>query len=522
MNKFKNSFARWFIVIAMVLCTFETVAPPKVQAQWLTSDLGNLAVNAISSIENVYQAVSSAYLELKETVLDPLAWMLGKQILQALTSSVVDWINTGFEGNPSFIQNPTGFFLDVADQYTGAFIDDSGPLKDLCEPFNIDLRADLALQFGLNLGLGAPATTKKRYTCTLSTIITNVQNAKISGGANITVNGSSVGSFMDGDFSQGGWPAFIAMTTVPQNNYMGASISAQADLDVQIADRKASIKDDILAGGGFMSYKKCKPLGTDPGNDPNATPKYDDAGFITWESCHTETPGSTISAALNKHLGAGSDSLVAADEIDEILSAAFNQLIKKVLQEGLGAASKPSPTGSPSITSTLKDDVTGLPTDAIATAVSTKLDKAITDAEQYQSIRQDTLDLILAAEAEADSAYSQCYPTYAIAAAGINSIKAQIIAPKSKYERLATDADTRVANLYSMRQQLDDAQNADPVVPAELNRISTLISSQLKIPLLITALDIQTANTDHTTVATTLTTISTANPSISTWVATCI
>jgi len=62
-----------------------------------------------------------------------------------MTDSVVDWINHGFNGSPAFIQNPGGFFIDAADQITGAFIANSGPLASLCNGFGLDIRLSLAM-----------------------------------------------------------------------------------------------------------------------------------------------------------------------------------------------------------------------------------------------------------------------------------------------------------------------------------------------------------------------------------------
>ena len=94
----------------------------------------------------------------------------------------------------------------MADQITGDFLAKAGgPLTALCSPFSIDIRIALAFKYHPNV--------LKKYECTLGKIITNSKNA---------VKGASINGFTAGDFSQGGWPAFVSLTTEPQNNYIGA------------------------------------------------------------------------------------------------------------------------------------------------------------------------------------------------------------------------------------------------------------------------------------------------------------
>ena len=519
MNTNKHFIAKWFLIVAIVLLTAETVSPPKAQAQWM--DFITEAFTGISSVANIYQKVSDAYMEIKETVLDPLAWLLGKQLLQAITADVVDWINSGFEGNPAFISNPTGFFMGVGDQYTGAFIANSGPLSSLCSPFNLDLRLNLALQ------TSKISLPRSRYNCTLSTIINNAQNAHASVGGSVSVNGStiagggasvgtnngsggrnSIDGFMNGDFSQGGWPAFMAMTTQPQNNYMGAYLTAQSDLQSQIATRQASIRADVSAGGGFMSYQKCEDLGTVgptgtaadaqriSGNNPNVTTKLNNDGSVTYQLCHTETPGSTISASLNKQLGSGSDSLVAADEFDEILSAAFNQLLSSVLKGGLYSSSNSGSGGTQSVMGSLRSDTTGLPISGIASNITQKVKDAMPDALQYQSVRHQTLDAINAALANATSVYSACSAINSPSTGEVNGIVGQLTDLQSTYQGYATDADARVQSLDDMEAAIVDAGND----PQALNALSQQYASELSPTKMITQIDVKNATDDKDTV----------------------
>ena len=56
-----------------------------------------------------------------------------------MTASIVNWINSGFHGDPTFISDPGAFFLDVANEITGKFMRDTAlaPFCDVQTP-NID------------------------------------------------------------------------------------------------------------------------------------------------------------------------------------------------------------------------------------------------------------------------------------------------------------------------------------------------------------------------------------------------
>ena len=45
----------------------------------------------------------------KKFVLDPLAMMLAKNIVQDITASTVKWINSGFNGNPAYVTDRKNF-----------------------------------------------------------------------------------------------------------------------------------------------------------------------------------------------------------------------------------------------------------------------------------------------------------------------------------------------------------------------------------------------------------------------------
>src|ERR1035437_6095847 len=235
------------IILALVM-VFGSYAQPKpaqasgVPVVTILSDALKVISNVYDSLIKTYNQISSALenkMWIKEYVLDPIAWVVAKDLIQNITDETITWINTGANGKPAYIQNPTTFFNGIADQATSAFLADDGPLSSLCSPISLNVRLAIALNQSGSRGGGGNGSnggSNSPYSCTLSTVINNVQGATING-------------FMAGDFSQGGWPAFAALAE-PQNSFYGAYLEAQSNLDTNIANRTEQANNDLNRGQG--------------------------------------------------------------------------------------------------------------------------------------------------------------------------------------------------------------------------------------------------------------------------------
>jgi hypothetical protein len=404
MNKYFNKkIITYFITIFFVLSIF--IFPNKTNAQWAVVDAGNIAQSTITAANTGISSYSTMALQLKEYVLDGLGTMLVKQIVRQITTSVVTWINSGFQGSPSFLQNPGSFFLDVADQITGDFISKfGGPLQGLCSPFSIDIRIALAFKYRPNI--------PKRYACTITTIIKNSKNA---------VEGATLNGFTAGDFKQGGWPAFVTMTTEPQNNIYGAYLTAESELSWRVANAKAEQKDEISAGKGFLSWRDSKCTAevrkfNDDVKAKRAAAADAEEGYLANQQlkskndCPVQTPGSVIQESLQNNLNGPLRELELADEINEVVNALFAQLVTQVLQKGLAGSSAKGPDGSSYLDSTIADlkDEKNPQVDKLKTELTTNLATYKNNALEYKKLREQAFNLVSGVKSTYDSAIS-CY-----------------------------------------------------------------------------------------------------------------
>ena len=503
-NIFIKKIIPLILTVTIVFSTFGFALPKKVDATGYSAvtEVGPSLFQQISTaVSNAATAISSYSTEFKEYVLDPIASGLAKVIIRQITSSVVNWINSGFEGSPSFVTNPGAFFLDVADQITGDFLAKAGgPLTALCSPFSIDIRIALAFKYHPSI--------QKRYACTLSTIIKNSKNA-VEGA---TINGASINGFMNGDFNQGGWPAFISLTTEPQNNMYGAYLTAESELSIRVANAQAQQRDEIGQGRGFLSWRKCTDVpvaGNDefvgpvaPGGEVSAVgsdfigPVNEGAGQIRKEKvCEVQTPGSVIQGALEANVNGPLHELQLADELNEIVNALFAQLITQILSKGLGAVSGSGPSDSSSYIYEIQnegngsiDQLNSIRIDLIKN-LSTYLDYTL----QYKENKDMSLNTVLDVKNAYESAKA-CYVSKMTTNPSmiqskideINSIISTNISPQAtKLLGEAQDADKKYQTLLKIRNQANAARTVN-----EIREPSQEYSQMLQGRNLISSIDI--------------------------------
>src|SRR3989344_1283862 len=148
------------------------------------SDVPLTVVSTANAVSNATDLALPTGDIARDNILSCLARAVARAMLQQITISTVNWINSGFSGSPSFISNYQQFFTNVADQAAGSFIQGSD-LAFLCSPFRLQVRIAVA-----------QAYLRYAPSCTLTDVTSNIQG------------------FMN-DFTQGGWPAYLSFTTAP-------------------------------------------------------------------------------------------------------------------------------------------------------------------------------------------------------------------------------------------------------------------------------------------------------------------
>lgn len=295
---------------------------------------------------------------LSTCILKPLGQAIVIALIRNIGASVVNWINSGFEGKPLFVTDFEGTLLDAADQAVGGFIEGS-ELGFLCNDFSFQIRLQLALKYSRPF--------QDRVTCTVSEIGDNVNNfVENNGGA--------------------GWDNWLQITTQPSNSVYGAYFIAESEL-AQRAARAVDVKEKRIAiGQGFLDFETCdRKETTEEVNKRLSTVKYGTGGVGvvgggTFETTivrtdstgatssvqrttgqnatadaqclqkTTKTPGRVIAGKLDSVLGQGEIQSAVAQEIDQVIAATLNQIAQKTIQgaAGLLGLSKKRSSSQPS------------------------------------------------------------------------------------------------------------------------------------------------------------------------------
>lgn len=333
----KRSLAHTTVLTVVVLCLFFArtqtanaqffgIVPQIVFDPTVNASLQPIIINtSVTAAAAVTTAALESSNTAKEFVGDGVANFIAKAILRKLTAQTVNWINSGFKGNPAFVTNPDQFFLSLGDQIAVRYLSEGqkSALNAICSPFQAQIRLQLVKSY---------LSETQPLLCSLGTLENNYKN------------------FIN-NFQNGGWSNWFAMTQSTQGNPYGTYLDAKNQLSLQIGAGKYKYTKQLDWGKGFLSYEKCVAYA-----DSSAVDESDELDAVNGDSIdgqciakETVTPGSVIENQLENVFGSSVKQLEAADEINEIVSALLTQMVSRVVGgvagglRGLGTKSSTQP-----------------------------------------------------------------------------------------------------------------------------------------------------------------------------------
>jgi len=297
---------------------FSAMAYPRpAHALWGVEDI---SFDPTVWIQDLYTAFFAGEDNLKEYVLDPLAWAAAKAVIHSISQSTVNWINSGFEGSPAFetdLRRSLGQLQDSAAN-------------------------DFFRSLEKNTGIDADATFKQNITNYLVTsYYKSTDGSKSFWETNLDKTTKDPKAFREGKMvGNGGWDGWFSMVMNQKNNTYGAVLSAEDEMNKSFESFRVQRLNELQWGKGFLAWKgSC----IEKAHDNSGTSLSTDDNCLKYE---TKTPGTVIESQLENTLGSNIRQLEIADEIDEIVGALMSQLVSQVLSEsGLTGVSKPSAGG---------------------------------------------------------------------------------------------------------------------------------------------------------------------------------
>jgi len=375
---FKNSIVSFLVMMFIIPSTFAFM-PQKAEAQagrasscvygWIKAYVSKTAdhISGVASVpgqqtgdqQHTSTAAGEESNNFNNCILYPAAKLMVVSLIRQIGSSVVNWVNSGFEGKPLFVTDFAGTIRNAADDALGQFIEGSD-LSFLCSSFSLQIRIALAMKYS--------QPWSKKSQCTLTQIKQNVDNfVQNNGGA--------------------GWDNWLQLTKDPQNNWVGAYYMADSELAQRMMGAAGVKQQKIAYNAGWLDFEQCDQwtpaaegqtydiTSTTQNADYFSTGKLDTSttqakavnvngsstSYLstgdtrmygsntirtndngTKDVCtkkSTATPGSVIAGKINSTFAQGDIQQAVAQEIDDVIAATLNQLTTMLMTKGLAALS---------------------------------------------------------------------------------------------------------------------------------------------------------------------------------------
>lgn len=304
------------LAVALLAPSLFFVAPSKAQAVVFT--------DPVNLVQNTLQAVISGEINVKEFVLDPLAHAAARMAIQSIIRSTINWANSGFEGSPAYVTNLRQDLRRLADREADRFLGQLAASGAIDSPFRDQVVSGIRGSYRRATANNA-FFEQRRYT--LDEFATNDE------------------AFINGDLSQGGLSAWVEAWRNDQNNVFGAFRSANQELQRRVSEATGDRVTQLSWSRGVFSWCS-EPEGAEAPVEGTELTQGPAGGSA---ECQVQTPGSWIHDRIERSLGADIDSLISADEINEVVGALLNGLANKIIGgSGFAGLSQPSQGGGPS------------------------------------------------------------------------------------------------------------------------------------------------------------------------------
>lgn len=432
-----------------------------------------LIEDAATTISSGLTAESSLSLQIKDYVLDTIAWGLVNVMVKEMIKAMTKWVNSGFDGNPAFVTDLGGFMTDVADKVAGNFIWKNEDLKFLCSPFALDIKLALDLQYR--------EARNFETQCTLSDVVDNMDN------------------FFAGDFLAGGWDGWYEMTQNPKSNPYGALLDAQSALTVKIANKKLYEGKLLDFGSGFLSQQECK-------NVIIAGDREDGSDSEEKEVCKTVTPGNVIQTQLNTALSLPAGRLQVADELNELLGAVFSQLVSNIFSSASGLLGS-TESGSGSNGGSIFDDTDNEPDESNPNPGGSVFARIIEQERKYFDLLLQLVDMIAGAQGYWESAYAEDDETPRTAGeercyeAGVTNFPASLLQTLSETRFAVVVTSSTIAEFEELQNDLltlSDSESDESVISALLIKYEANSTPAARAKVTDRLSSIQTSGVLHT------------------------
>ncbi|MFA6392779.1 MAG: hypothetical protein WCW54_01690 [Candidatus Paceibacterota bacterium] len=303
--------------------------------------------------------------KMKDDCFDGIAITLAKNQLTAMARSTMNWVNSGYGGNPLFVQNMRNLTYNIEKNVVETGIDIMLAPKN-ANPYAADFARSTINSQGIvsssSRFLGGLQSDLGNFISNPKSYYSDKQLTEAEKTQQALRNAQDANNAFARDFSLGGWNGWLALTQREKNNPLGFNMLANqylSDMQTQVvSDQKA----EIAQNNGFMSQKECiwwyridtktndwlyqevgdANEGGGTHQERVQTQNPTDAERKKPNSCAKEkiiTPGSLIKDKVGNYLNSPDRQLELVKTINDGLNVLFSALISKLQSGGLTSLS---------------------------------------------------------------------------------------------------------------------------------------------------------------------------------------
>ncbi len=253
--------------------------------------------------------------------MDSIMFCIVNEIMTYITQATISWINSGFNGNPVFVQNPQAFVQRYANKEVANFT------------YQLSGAVDHAVDRTANtLAAGVEQGAYNLFGPIRDRVVMNTIG-NYTAGQDFYMPPPTISPNQYGGLQNGQWQGFAAYGNyrAPQNNTYGASMYTNLYAR-QLADRtKYYQMQDITINQGYHDFGPCAPGTERPGGFGCAPQNF----LPTTKGIQVKTE--TDNRNLMKYLR-----ISMAQDFDSIITALVNQLVKIAVNKIYEGADKAS------------------------------------------------------------------------------------------------------------------------------------------------------------------------------------
>lgn len=468
--------------------------------------------------KTIITAGSSLRLEVKEYALDPAAKIMADLALTSAKTSALNWVNSGFKGNPTFISNPDIYFQNIA---TGVVRTNVSDLASSNSPFSGSVASALVAktrnsQSSLSEQLTPTLSTAVQNDVCTDTKLTDMAKKYMSAGVSIggdksldvikkelrnelcnsdatnKVQQTKLNDCFATDFNCGGWGAWLKLTSDPKNTLTGQIIAANT-ITSQTQDSKKEDVKTITTPGGMLAITNCVDTTSfyqDPKTyDPNKPP---------CKNAEVTTPASTVENTAKIALDSGWTSLANAHELGDVLTGVLTGSLSGLMGKGLSSMGNGgqrvtldtlsgagpvdvTPTNT-TIPSSAPEEMTPEKRDSLIKTINNQLNLHLSSAKSLRDINNSyisTENNYLSQLNSLSACYDQAlaiYPSYVKAdsryIAGRSFIADKTQTYNAKIQELSSEvvlANTTISEITAIKNQLANVVEASKIIDIYTN-----------------------------------------------------